>query len=97
MRRFAVCMNWKMKRAQVQQVDWISIQKIERKSRDHSTAHFPSAAIARTDEFYERFWRIPRILNQIIVEDCLTHVSSQPEMIPSPRALLTQPRQKIAA
>ena len=49
----------KMKRAQVQQVDEFSIQKLKRKSRDCSTAHFPIAANARTDEFYAWFWRIP--------------------------------------
>ena len=48
----------KMKRAQVQQVDEFSMQK-NRKSRDYSTAHFPIAANARTDDFYEQFWRIP--------------------------------------
>ena len=48
----------KMKRAQVQQVDEFLMQKNKRKSRDYSTAHFPIAANARTDEFYEQFWRI---------------------------------------
>ena len=49
----------KMKRVQRQQVDEISISKIKRNSRDHSTAHFTIAAIARTDEFHEQFWGIP--------------------------------------
>ena len=50
----------KMRRAQIQQVDEFSIQKL-RENHDtiYSTAHFPLAAIARTDEFCERFWRIP--------------------------------------
>ena len=43
----------KIKRAQLQQVDEMSIQKF------YSTAHFTNAAIARTDEFHEQFWRIP--------------------------------------
>ena len=34
--------------------------KIKRKSRDYSTAHFPIAANARTDEFSGQSWRIPR-------------------------------------
>ena len=45
----------KMKSAQVQQVDEMSIQKIMRKSRDCSTAHFPIGTIERTDEFHEQF------------------------------------------
>ena len=40
-----------MKRAQEQRVDEFSVQK--RKSRDNSAAHFPIAANAGTDEFYE--------------------------------------------
>ena len=43
--------NGKMKRAQVQQVDKFSMQKL-RKSREYSTAHIPIAAKARADEFY---------------------------------------------
>ena len=49
----------KMKRAQVQLVDELLDAKIQRKSRDYSTVHIPVAANARTDEFFERFWRIP--------------------------------------
>ena len=45
----------KMKRAQVQQVD----ELLDAKIKSSSTAHFPIAANARTDEFFERFWRIP--------------------------------------
>ena len=41
-----------MKRAQELRTDEVSVQKL-RKSRDDSTAHFPIAANARTDEFYE--------------------------------------------
>ena len=42
----------KMKSAQVQQVD----EKMStRESREYSTAHFPIAASARTDEIFEQF------------------------------------------
>ena len=47
----------RMKRAQEQQVEEFSVQKFKGKPRDHSTAHFPIAANARTDDFHERFWR----------------------------------------
>ena len=43
----------KMKRAQELRVDKFSVAESERKSRDSADAHFPIAAIARTDEFYE--------------------------------------------
>ena len=49
----------RMKRAQVQQVDEMSIQKLRENHRDFSTAHITIAAIAGTDEFYEQFLRIP--------------------------------------
>ena len=78
----------KMKRAQVQQVDEFSMQTIKRKSRDYSTAHFPIAANARTDEFYEQFWRIPGTESNN--SGRLSHVSSQPEMIPRSRPLLSR-------
>ena len=61
-----------MKRAQELRVDEVSVQKIERKSRDNSAAHFPIAASART------WWILWMILenfkmwNRIIVEGCLT-------------------------
>ena len=42
-----------IKRAQEQRVDEVSVQKVKGKSRDNSAAHFPIAANARTDEFYE--------------------------------------------
>ena len=38
----------------------LSAKTTKRKSRDNSTAHFPFAANARTDEFYELFWRFSR-------------------------------------
>ena len=48
---------------EVEMIDSLEVLKssrsIERKSRDCSTAHFPIAANARTDEFYAWFWRIP--------------------------------------
>ena len=47
--------------------------KIKEKPRDYSTAHFPIAANARTDELI--LWTILeifRVQNQIIVEDYLT-------------------------
>ena len=53
-----------MKRAQ---------EKVERQSRDNSTAHFEDAGNARTDEFYE--WMMQdnfKKWNQITVEDCRT-------------------------
>ena len=49
----------RMKRAQVQQVDEMSTQKLRENHRDFSTAHITIAAIAGTDEFYEQFLRIP--------------------------------------
>ena len=38
----------------------VSVQFFLWKSRDNTAAHFKIAAHARTDEFYERFWRISR-------------------------------------
>ena len=49
----------KMKRAQTQQVDEISIQKLRENLETTQTAHFTIAAIARTDEFCEQFSRLP--------------------------------------
>ena len=45
--------------------------KVERKSRDDSTAHFPIAANARTDDLHDWF-RCFKKWNRITVEDCLT-------------------------
>ena len=42
-----------MKRAKELRVDEVSVQKLKRKSRDNSTAHFTITANARTNEFYE--------------------------------------------
>ena len=49
-----------IKRAQEQRVDEVLSAKVKRKSRDNSAADFPIAANARTDEFYEWFWRFSR-------------------------------------
>ena len=48
-----------MKRAQELRVDEFSVQKIESKSRHNTETHFTIAVYARTNEFYERFRRIP--------------------------------------
>ena len=42
-----------IKRARELRVDEVSLQKVKRKSRDNSAAHFPIAANARTNEFYD--------------------------------------------
>ena len=49
----------KMKRAQVQQVDEMSIQKYRENHETIQQLTSAIAATARTDEFYEQLWRIP--------------------------------------
>ena len=63
--------------------------KIERESRDCSTAHFPIAANARTDEYSVND---SGEFQDVESNFCgrLSHVSSHPEMIPSSRALLSR-------
>ena len=39
---------------------WCLRATVKRKSRENSTGHFPLAANARTNEFYEWFWRCSR-------------------------------------
>ena len=78
-----------MKRAPQLRNRWCLSAEIKRKSRDDSAAHFPIAANARTDEFHERFWRF--FMNkESNYSGRLSHVSSQPVMIPSSRALLSR-------
>ena len=83
----------KMKRARVQQVDEFSMQKLKRKSRDHSTAHFPIAAIARTDEFHEQFWEFQELESHH--GERLSHASSQHAMIPSSRSMLSRDKRLL--
>ena len=77
-----------IKRAQELRVDEVSVPIVKRKSRDNTKAHFPVAGNARTDEFYERFRRISKA--EWYKSGRLSHVSSQPVMIPSSRALLSR-------
>ena len=60
---------------------WGLSAKVNRKSRDNSAAHFPIAANARTDEFYEWFWRFFQHVESNY-SGRLSRVSSQPVMIP---------------
>ena len=69
-------------------------KKIERKSQDNSTAHFPIAADARTAELHAWLWRFSRC--GIKSKWKVVSRSSQPAMIPSSQALLSRDK-KIAA
>ena len=63
------------KRPQEQREDEVSVQKTR---ENHETSqHFPIAANARADEFYEMILEIFKMVNQIVVEDCLTCPVSQ--------------------
>ena len=46
-----------IQRAQEQRIDEVSVQKLREKHETISAAHFQIATNARTDEFYEWFWR----------------------------------------
>ena len=83
-----------MKRAQQQRIDEVSVQKIKRRSRDNSAAHFPIAANARADEFYEWFWRFSTcgIELQWKVVSRFQSTCNDSEF-----SCFAQPRQKIAA
>ena len=63
-------------------------KKIERKSQDNSTAHFPIAADARTAELHAWLWRFSRC--GIKSKWKVVSRSSQPAMIPSSQALLSR-------
>ena len=83
-----------MKRAEELRVDDVSVQNLKRKSRDNSTAHFPITANARTNEFYERFKRIP---GYWIKSQWKIVSRFQSTCDDSKFSLYAQPRQKIAA
>ena len=70
---------------------WVLDSKIKRTSRDYSTAQFPIAADARTNEFYEQFWRIPGYwIRKIVPRFHSTWNDFE-------FSCVAQPRQKIAA
>ena len=92
--RFEVCTIWKNEES-ASTASWRNVDsKIKRESRDTSAAHFTIAAIARPDEFYEQFWKIPgywikfewKIVSRI-----------QSTWDDSEFSCFAQPRQKIAA
>ena len=87
-RRFVVSTEWEKWRERNYTSWWVLDEKIKRKSRDYSTAHFPIAANARTHEFYEQFWIIQDIESNCIGR--LSHVASEPEMVLSSRSLLSR-------
>ena len=73
---------------------WSLSAKVQKKSRDSSTAHFPIAANARTDEFYEWFWRRSRCGIKILWKVVSRF---QPTCDDFDFSFLCQPRQEIAA
>ena len=72
-RRFEVCMSWKKtKRAQVQQVDEISIQKLREKITRLSNNSLHNCNNCKNRWILWTVLENSRILNQITVEECLT-------------------------
>ena len=53
-----ICTKWEKIKSSWTTNGWGLSAEIKRKSRDNSAAHFPIATNARTDEYYEWFWRI---------------------------------------
>ena len=76
-----------IKRAQEQRIDDVAVQQNKRKSRADSAAHFTIAANARTDEFYNDLGDFQDVESNY---SGLSHVSSQPVMIPSSRSLISR-------
>ena len=83
-----------IKRAQEQRIDEVSVQKLRKNQGDNSAAHFPIAANARTDEFYELSWRVSRCGIKLQWKDVSRFQSTCDD---SEFSLFAQPRQKIAA
>ena len=90
----------KMKRAQVQQFDEFSMQKLREKSRDYSTAHLSIAPNARTDEFHPwQFWLKPFPVRTCAVFFPFTSLSGfvlskclQPSFVSFPASLMARER-----